>query len=556
MNLFRQSDGTSVSTGSEHGLSKVHYSLHNVSPLLPREESLGRARVWLTGETRYEHEEENALLPLFPKTGVCFSGGGTRALTAAYGQLRALTHLGLMGDIGYLSCVSGGSWAAVPYTYHELGAQGDEELLGPVSAPEEIDMQNLAEIPDVRLARPATTNFRQVLESCVADDGLARERVWIHAVAKTFLAPFGLFDPARPSWFTWDSRTEADILAVNPVLTKFPAHKVRADVWRPFLLINTCLMWPPGPESGCQRVGFECTPLYVGSPNRLTLESRSNEFCIVGGGYLEAFAFGCPKPIGCPDNHGRMRIVMPTHPFSLADAVGMSSAVSNRPEGAAFVPQARYWPPGSEEIPSTEFQMFADGGEIENFGLIGLLRRRVERLIVFVNTLHPLSERMEFREPFETIGIDPFIPPLFGYPSSKCPHNQVFSRAAFQDVVSKLHAAKRRGHGVIASTRLMVQKNERWGVSGDWETQVCWIYNERVPSWEILLNPEIRRAIEDGQLPHPSGPVENFPFYKTEGQNPGSIIRLTPMQVNLLAELSCWNVLQHGDYLSGFLRGT
>jgi hypothetical protein len=107
-----------------------------------------------------------------------------------------------------------------------------------------------------------------------------------------------------------------------------------------------------------------------------------------------------------------MRIVMPTRPFSLADAVGMSSAVSNRPEGAAFVPQARYWAPGSKEKSEAEFQMFADGGELENFGLIGLLRRRVERLIVFVNTLHPLSERMNFREPFEAIGIDPFIPPL------------------------------------------------------------------------------------------------------------------------------------------------
>ena len=531
-----------------------------MSLLLPKKESLGRARVWLTDQTRSDHEEENPLLPSFPQTGVCFSGGGTRALAAAYGQLRALTHLGLMHDVGYLSCVSGGSWAAVPYTYYETGAQGDEELLGPVSAPEEIDMRSLAEIPDARLARPATTNFRQVLESCVTDEGLARERVWVHAVGKTFLEPFGLFDPARPAWFTWDSRTEADILAVNPVLMKFPAHKVRADAWRPFLLINTCLAWPAGPESGRQRVGFECTPLYVGSPNRLTLESRPNEFCHVGGGYLEAFAFGCPKPIECPDSHSHshshMRIVMPTRPFSLADAVGMSSAVSNRPEVAAFVPRARYWAPGSKEEPETEFQIFADGGELENFGLIGLLRRRVERLIVFVNTLHPLSERMNFREPFETIGIDPFIPPLFGYPSSKCPHNQVFSRAELPDVVSKLHAAKRRGHGVIASTRLMVQKNEWWGVPGGWETQVCWIYNERIPSWEIRLNSEIRRAIEKGQSPHPKGPFENFPFYKTEGQNPGSIIRLTPMQVNLLAELSCWNVLQNADYLTNFLRGT
>ena len=40
-------------------------------------------------------------------TGVCFSGGGTRAMTCAAGQMKALDSLGLWPYIGYISSVWG-----------------------------------------------------------------------------------------------------------------------------------------------------------------------------------------------------------------------------------------------------------------------------------------------------------------------------------------------------------------------------------------------------------------------------------------------------------------
>ncbi|MCB1613801.1 MAG: hypothetical protein KDI60_18905, partial [Xanthomonadales bacterium] len=49
--------------------------------------------------------------------GLCLSGGGSRALTCAMGQLRALDHLGLMDQIFAISSVSGGTWANTLYTY-------------------------------------------------------------------------------------------------------------------------------------------------------------------------------------------------------------------------------------------------------------------------------------------------------------------------------------------------------------------------------------------------------------------------------------------------------
>ena len=76
-----------------------------------------RARVWLTDGPKAVYPEQTPQLAIAPRsTGVCFSGGGTRSYAATVGQLRGLTAAGLIGQVGYLSAVSGGAWAAAPYT--------------------------------------------------------------------------------------------------------------------------------------------------------------------------------------------------------------------------------------------------------------------------------------------------------------------------------------------------------------------------------------------------------------------------------------------------------
>lgn len=66
--------------------------------------------------------------------GIAFSGGGTRAASAALGQLRALTTLGWMKQVKYVSAVSGGSWTVVPYIYlpEEADLNRKTELRGAI----------------------------------------------------------------------------------------------------------------------------------------------------------------------------------------------------------------------------------------------------------------------------------------------------------------------------------------------------------------------------------------------------------------------------------------
>src|ERR1700727_600233 len=68
--------------------------------------------------------------------GVCLSGGGSRALTAGMGQLRALNKItangqSLLAQAKALSTVSGGSWLGVPFIYLPPGSSSDAAYLGP-----------------------------------------------------------------------------------------------------------------------------------------------------------------------------------------------------------------------------------------------------------------------------------------------------------------------------------------------------------------------------------------------------------------------------------------
>ncbi len=101
-------------------------------PVTPSSPEVLHARLWVSQGKVYTFPEQAHGTQ--PTTGVCLSGGGTRALSAGMGQLRALDQLGLLENTQYLSCVSGGAWLGTAFTYYERGAKNDAEFLGPNAA--------------------------------------------------------------------------------------------------------------------------------------------------------------------------------------------------------------------------------------------------------------------------------------------------------------------------------------------------------------------------------------------------------------------------------------
>ncbi|CAK9010914.1 Cytosolic phospholipase A2 zeta [Durusdinium trenchii] len=275
--------------------------------------------------------------------------------------------------------------------------------------------------------------------------------------------------------------------------------------------------------------------------------------------------------------------------------------------------------PAKEPGHETSEMDFADGGTLDNIGLLAMLQRRVKRIVVCVNSEVPLpmkpkkkrgsvrksirkirtSRRVDgdfssvfssedgsaYPESVTSGGTDvqsyieeeevmdevfSFIPtyadwpqasilPLFGIEVpvkgewGNFAHNQVFRRDRILSMLEQLQRHKLNGEPLIARDRYHVMRNDWWGIKGNFEVEIMWIYLDKVRSFELQLPTETRAEIDRGI----KGAFPRFPTYKTFGTKKGKWIEpsLTNEQVNLLSALTEWSILHRSDEIKAFFRG-
>ncbi len=235
-------------------------------------------------------------------------------------------------------------------------------------------------------------------------------------------------------------------------------------------------------------------------------------------------------------------------------------------------PLYTYWPPvgfspGSKVTPTN----FADGGNLENLGVNAMLTYSdIHNLISFVNC-QTAMENVDFGifdvegNPVEgtNIQVDSALPPLFGYQpynDGKKDHNnrgyrtykdkngnfregvldpqsrnsQVFAPEQFQRLLKGLWEASGSGsrqHAANFTQTMTTVENAWFGVAGGREIKILWVYNNFTGDWYDKLNPDVQAVVND---------TKDFPNYNTYH------INLSPTQVNLLSNMTAWNVAEGG----------
>lgn len=455
--------------------------------------------------------------------GVCLSGGGNRASSLSMGVLRALHHLGLLPGVRYLSAVSGSGWGLLPWTY--LPADYDEDrFLGAVEPPESLVLS--------ALQNPDTLSFQALVAGCHIMDTffsnalhLAGHETYSRALGQLFLTPIGM--GSWQKFFSWNGAYLLRVLERNPHLQASDFHIVERS--RPFWIAGGSLLRGQFPDPNFRALPFEMTALYCGVPSLYPMAGSEGRH--IGGGYLESFGFGSDHPGAPPSIDGyHLRVGRPHQRFSLCDVLGITGAEPARAldlKRLTFLgfPEYKYWSPRQPE-PSHKDYAFGDGGDVDYLGVYPLLRRRVERIVLIVNSKTPIDEGCPVNES---------IPPLFGEGSEVL---QVFPREKLAPLQAGLRSRRAVGDTVLHRDRYQVIDNEFLAISGGWEVEVLWLYNERVPRWESRLPPELQEQLHSDAL-------RGFPHLETIFQNPPKIIELTALQSTMLSHLACWNVLEH-----------
>ncbi len=367
--------------------------------------------------------------------GVAFQGGGNRAAPAALGQIRTLHDLGWIGKVRYISAVSGGSWAAIPYTFLKncpsVRARNcdQQRFLGVTHSASEVARQ----IPKLE-TQSTRDDFEDGSFLGAISNGKITAKVasaWVNgkfdesyaeALGEIYLEPFGLSNNKNgvpDNVFTWRALDRLRILAENPRLRNTPIHYVERE--RPYLIAGGTMLLKRTFIGPADKFRMEMTPLYTGVPQEIGYRPGNGSQIELGGGFIESFGYDYVTQ--GVDTSGTITKLTLRDPIfgNRTDETRLNYSVSNMVAGAGAAPVEKsvsvpglrllaanfgfpeHYIPGPQKTPkqrkllSSRGERFekewahGDGGHEDNLGLAPLLARQVENILVFANSAVPMD---------------------------------------------------------------------------------------------------------------------------------------------------------------------
>ena len=144
-----------------------------------------KAKTWKYSND-FEFPEKKYIDTNKKNIGIAFSGGGNRSASLTIGYLRALHDLDLIKNVKYISSVSGGSWATIPYTYHDKSIR-DETFLGELINPEDLKLED---IKQENKRSFATTISRTKLFDDLLRNLFKRDKLFASIMSAIYLKPY------------------------------------------------------------------------------------------------------------------------------------------------------------------------------------------------------------------------------------------------------------------------------------------------------------------------------------------------------------------------------
>lgn len=502
-----------------------------------------------------------------PNIGIAFSGGGSRSASLTTGQLRALTLLDLIKNVKYISCVSGGAWASICYTYCKESIN-DERLLGKYISPAQLTMKDLKKTEDSSIIKCISNSY--VIGKYWGSVPLGRgDEIFSYALNQNYLKPLAIGD--RNSYFTYKKEHADTIRKNNPSLKQNNFYLTKKD--RPYLIVNGTVVGNARNAKKLPSMHFEMTPLYSG----VTYHSVNKKKLIIGeypigGGYYESFTIDSRFLKRYNDSTAAVRRGWwKKRTFTLSDMMAISgdapgTTINRIPVGKYItgnlgMPEIKLWSPyqfydtDRKHMFSNEYIM-GDGGNLENLGLIPLLKRKVDKIIVFVNSLRPVTKK-ESGE----IDVDPALTRIFGEPVKTLyaiSTNLLSNEAGEYDSLKKqLHELKEQGKPLICSGTYKVNFNPDYGIipNEKWNTvQIMWVYNDNFEPLYVRknLNPEVANEYYFKKFDCMSHTFPHLPTVLSSGK-----LRMIDYEnewANLLAHFSSWVIMDNSKIIVDFLE--
>src|SRR5579883_1022176 len=333
--------------------------------------------------------------PAYAHIGVAFSGGGSRSMAASMGQMRALRQESFYNTIGAISCVSGGGWFGTPFTFADSSMYTDDQLLGTQIPPNLLTKPGLQKLNSGNIcgALPLMgyTEVIATLTWMYYYDSIPLQYLWSRMLSVFMLYPYNIGDTS--TFFTLNNATLNRLLSQNASLAANNFYLQRAN--RPFFISGGTQIYPNGANQVLRHM--EYSAMYAGTPQNCgPIGPNGTHY---GEGYVDNILFATTNPSSPSSNQvtaDLTNINGTLYPFLLTDQMGSSSSAPGADinfftDTEDWFPEFNYWSPKYAGTESAEMYSFTDGGNLENTGIVPLLRRQYPIIFAFVNSELPLG---------------------------------------------------------------------------------------------------------------------------------------------------------------------
>jgi hypothetical protein len=356
--------------------------------------------------------------------------------------------------------------------------------------PENINYSNLEDMKGECIRRFASSNLLQIAIKKLANGEVNFiADAWYSAIQAMYLDPVGITPNQR---FSWSVVTVNDIKRRNPNLQSENFILPTNESW-PFLIVGITLVGPtlyaPYGKSNHNYSRIDITPLYVGQMKTTDIIYKYFfnllKKIVRIGGLIESFAFfGTGSPVGLSKGIRSGELKNIPEPERILDLKFVAGAATYAPAtlsdsvpfvGYAFKDKMSYWSPAYQKKTETYDMLCADGGAIDNIGLMAYLQRRVKKIILFMNYEIPLKDFANWNvssHPLEKDQISDAVPSFFGIVLEKGAifdraydygKNHVFNQNDYSKVVIALQHAQQQGNTfktvfAESQTKCIIQK--------------------------------------------------------------------------------------------------
>lgn len=423
-------------------------------------------------------------------TGVCFSGGGSRAFVAALGQLEALRQMGLITSVDHIAGVSGGGWASAVHCWSD-----DDAVPTLLLPPEELDWRALRNIPPApegpHLSICRASIPRYFLRALTLR-GLPVYEAWRRAIHQVLLRPLGMPETAPLSQ---PCATGVPMPLLGAAILGTPQAAPFDVAQRSFrcLEMTPTTIGPPG--GGCRRPGTDddrsMTPLdasSVRSPRggrqarrdaRAPDARQAPPFTLADALAVSSFFPAAPlvtsaaasaaapslAELDAPVLSRRRRALQRVRDATQGVRASVASLLQQfaaarcsctlpLPIDLSTPREQQQERPSPGDATRGDEVLLADGGSVANLPLPLLLSRDVRRCLCVLNVGErlPTAEQWDpHAQPLPSLPVSEDLAALFGVlrpspnPSKDLARAQCFETKNYAPLVSQLQAAAARG---------------------------------------------------------------------------------------------------------------